>query len=114
MKTIQNKIQIEVKLRHIKNGHKKSCGTCPVALALQEKLSHIGYIPNDVYGVIVSYHMGEILLHKSESSYRNGEKGKSYFWRNPKTVKNFILKFDRGEKVRPFNFHIMTDEVIKF
>lgn len=95
MKTIRNKIQIEVKQRHIKKGVQKNCYSCPIALALQEKFgiySNPSVSPWRIFLEFIVDNETEITLTCHSCV--------------PKAALNFMKEFDSKKKARPFNFHL--------
>ena len=74
---------IKVIQRHIKNGVRLNPFSCPIALALREKLN--------------SYH---IKVDKDECVID------TLVYKLPRFAQHFIKKFDDGKKVKPFNFKL--------
>lgn len=75
-------MRVKVTQKHIKNGKNGDREFCPIALALMDKGSQCVTV-----------------LHKS--CYLNG-----HSYRLPIVAREFILKFDRDQKVEPFEFNI--------
>ncbi len=86
------KITIKVTKSDIKNGIKRDCDTCPIALAITRVLSpkYIIEIEPDQVNI---YKHGTILMDCGDYPL-------------PKIAKAFILKFDRGHHVNPFSFNL--------
>ena len=83
-------MKIKVTKNDIKNGLRKSCCKCPVALALKRQTEYkkifIGAWFFDLDGKIVSV---------------------------PESVRNFIVKFDREFDVEPFSFTLKLTNCYK-
>ena len=77
---------VTVTAADIKHGRRKSQTSCPIALAIKKK-SNVTYVKTGC----------------STSTVRRGWDSEVYY-KYPKSVFNFVKKFDRGEKVRPFTF----------
>jgi hypothetical protein len=78
------RILVEVKKRHINNGQPCKSSTCPVALAVKERVKSSRVCVNP-YEICVD----------------------NLYCPTPKSVARFITKFDRGCKpVQPFNFYL--------
>ena len=76
---------INVTQEHIDNGLKRTCGKCPVALALLSAGAPDPFVGKDMVWIDFSDPdcMGIVL---------------------PKEAHNFIHEFDEGKKVEPFSF----------
>lgn len=83
-------MQIQVKQEHIDKGVQGKCGSCPIALAINENL---------VDGVISNVRYSRVDLVKNEV-YLAEE-----LWLPPEASR-FIRSFDNGEQVQPFSFEL--------
>lgn len=93
-------VTIEVTQRHIDDGQPMMCGSCPVALAIQEKTG----LACVVYGTFIA--IGSRV--DGNGFYRYLAE---YFrFDTPKTVAKFIERYDDGLLVKPFKFRLpLTD-----
>lgn len=76
-------MRIKVTQKHIKKGKVASCGECPVALAIKERLQS-----NDVAVFISSVNINVLPYILTQKAAR------------------FVKDFDKGKRVRPFSFNL--------
>jgi len=76
-------LKVEVTAEDIKEGKRKSCTSCPIALAFRRALGH-----DEVK-------VGEIYTKIGKREYRT-----------PKVAFQFITLFDKYQKVEPFTFYM--------
>jgi len=84
---------IQITVEHIANGKPKLPRHCPVALAIQKYLNKDSLVcvgPFDL--LIYGYSLGMQIQ------------------KTPKEIKEFMLLFDAGKKVEPFEFELDIDE----
>lgn len=81
------KKKIEVTQEDIKNGIRESANTCPIALAVTR-----------AYG-------GRVLVNSGVIIWDNGT-GRPQIFSFPENVRQFIINFDKGLQVKPFEFEI--------
>jgi len=81
---------MQVRQEHIDKGIREKCGSCPIALAINEHL---------VDGVISNVRYSRVDLVKNEV-YLVEE------LRLPPEASRFIRSFDNGEQVQPFSFEL--------
>lgn len=84
----KNKIEILVSKDDIKNGIRNKSDCCPVALALKRS----GYKVINVWG--------------HRASFLDPTTNEMVFRDFPSNLREFIIKFDRKEKVTPHAFYI--------
>lgn len=84
-----SRILIEVSDLHIVKGSRQDCRSCPVALAVKQKVRPIW----SKCGVLVRHHSIRIRVGR-----------RAMFVKVPVKVTRFIERFDNWEKVRPIYF----------
>lgn len=89
------KTLISVNEEHIRNGVPETIDTCPIALAIKEKLGQ------DIKTVITENYLGYDIY--GESSFF-GTKLDRIECHQPRSVKKFISKFDKMRTGKPFKF----------
>jgi hypothetical protein len=87
------KTLVKVTRKHIKNGVIKSCIKCPVSLALLDAFTNVPAVLSDEL---------RLTVFKTDDS--------RLMARAPRSVTRFIMNFDNGKKVRPFNFIFDTEK----
>jgi hypothetical protein len=81
-------MKIDVTQKHINRGFRKTCGQCPVALALAEAFSANWS------------HAGPSTLSVRRNRLRTLD------WDTPVVARDFMLRFDSGAPVSPFSFDL--------
>lgn len=79
--------KINVTQKHIDNGCRHKCGSCPIALAIK-----------DVVPYFYDIRVGTMAV-SLDSSWEE-------FFELPAYAKEFVHSFDSGDKVIPFSFEI--------
>lgn len=87
-------MKIKVTEKHIANGLRDDCTNCAVALAMKEALPKFNQIYVGTRGA-TGHSRGWIAFHKPL----------------PEEVTEFIISFDRGESVEPFEFELPFDHL---
>jgi len=109
-----NKIKIQVKEKHIKDGIPENCTYCAVALAVNDKLTEmfkLDFEPRIVESGNVHYALR--LADNKPSSYQT-EFNTQISMEDQETLNDFVYDFDTGKDVNPFEFNIeFTDTVIE-
>ncbi len=77
-------MKIKVTKEDIANGKRNDFHSCPIALATKRKLN-----------------IGDWRLSVGAVIYNRGNDKR---WSLPKIARQFIINFDRGQKVKPFEF----------
>ena len=109
-----NKIKIQVKEKHIKDGIPENCTYCAVALAIDEKLSSmfkLDFEPRIVERGNTDYALR--LADNKPSPYQT-EFNTQISMEDQETVNDFVYDFDQNRDVDPFEFNIeFTDTIIE-
>ena len=105
-----NKIKIEVKEKHIKEGIPSNCDFCAVALAVTEKLDKIfkgaydlSIVEKGNTGYRVKLTDRKPVPHLTEFNNEIGIESQEFF-------DTFIFDFDENRNVKPFNFNLNFDD----
>ena len=108
-----NKIKIQVKEKHIKDGIPNNCTYCAVALAIDETLRNmfkLDFEPRIVERGNTNYALR--LADNKPSSYQT-EFNTQISMEDQETVNDFVYDFDQDKDVNPFEFNIeFTDTII--
>jgi len=108
-----NKIKIQVKEKHIKDGIPENCTYCAVALAIDETLRNmfkLDFEPRIVESGNVHYALR--LADNKPSAYQT-EFNTQISMEDQETVNDFVYDFDQNRDVDPFEFNIeFTDTII--
>ena len=108
-----NKIKIQVKEKHIKEGIPDNCQYCAVALAIDEKLRSmfkLDFEPRIVERGNTDYALR--LADNKPSPYQT-EFPTQIDMGDQETVNDFVYDFDQNRDVMPFEFDIVfTDTII--
>ena len=109
-----NKIKIKVKEKHIQDGTPENCQFCAVALAVNDKLTEmfkLDFEPRIVERGNTDYALR--LADNKPSAYQT-QFNTQISMEDQETVNDFVLKFDAGRDVDPFEFDIeFTDTIIE-
>jgi hypothetical protein len=109
-----NKIKIQVKEKHIKDGIPENCQYCAVALAIDEKLRSmfkLDFEPRIVERGNTDYALR--LADNKPSPYQT-EFPTQIDMGDQETVNDFVYDFDQNRDVMPFEFDIVfTDTIIE-
>jgi hypothetical protein len=108
------KIKIQVKEKHIQDGTPENCQFCAVALAVNDKLTEmfkLDFEPRIVERGNTDYALR--LADNKPSAYQT-QFNTQISMEDQETVNDFVLKFDAGRDVDPFEFDIeFTDTIIE-
>tara|TARA_R100000908_G_scaffold29398_1_gene13309 strand:- start:43 stop:438 length:396 start_codon:yes stop_codon:yes gene_type:complete len=108
-----NKIKIQVKEKHIKDGIPENCTYCAVALAIDETLRNmfkLDFEPRIVERGNTDYALR--LADNKPSPYQT-EFNTQISMEDQETVNDFVYDFDQNRDVDPFEFNIeFTDTII--
>ena len=108
------KIKIQVKEKHIQDGTPENCQFCAVALAVNDKLTEmfkLDFEPRIVERGNTDYALR--LADNKPSPYQT-QFNTQISMEDQETVNDFVLKFDAGRDVDPFEFDIeFTDTIIE-
>ena len=109
-----NKIKIQVKEKHIKDGIPENCTYCAVALAIDETLRNmfkLDFEPRIVERGNTDYALR--LADNKPSPYQT-EFNTQISMEDQETVNDFVYDFDSNRDVDPFEFNIeFTDTIIE-
>ena len=109
-----NKIKIQVKEKHIKDGIPENCTYCAVALAIDETLRNmfkLDFEPRIVERGNTDYALR--LADNKPSPYQT-EFNTQISMEDQETVNDFVYDFDQNKDVSPFEFSIeFTDTIIE-
>ena len=109
-----NKIRIQVKEKHIKDGIPENCTYCAVAIAIDEKLRNmfkLDFEPRIVERGNTNYALR--LADNKPSPYQT-EFNTQISMEDQETVNDFVYDFDQNKDVSPFEFSIeFTDTIIE-
>ena len=109
-----NKIRIQVKEKHIKDGIPENCTYCAVAIAIDEKLRNmfkLDFEPRIVERGNTNYAL--ILADNKPTPYQT-EFNTQISMEDQETVNDFVYDFDQNKDVSPFEFSIeFTDTIIE-
>ena len=109
-----NKIRIQVKEKHIKDGIPENCTYCAVAIAIDEKLRNmfkLDFEPRIVERGNTNYALR--LADNKPTPYQT-EFNTQISMEDQETVKDFVYDFDQNKDVSPFEFSIeFTDTIIE-
>ena len=109
-----NKIKIQVKEKHIKDGIPENCTYCAVALAINDKLTEmfkLDFEPRIVERGNTDYALR--LADNKPSPYQT-EFPTQIDMGDQETVNDFVYDFDQNRDVMPFEFDIVfTDTIIE-
>jgi len=101
MKT--NKIIVEVTQKDIDEGTKGSCYDCPIAYAIIKALNKHNKIKKKY---LQDFYYRRVYCAKELSCFDISYKDIKW----PKEIRDWIIAFDKGEKVQPFKFIIDTSD----
>ena len=108
------KIKIQVKEKHIQDGTPENCQFCAVALAVNDKLTEmfkLDFEPRIVERGNTDYALR--LADNKPSAYQT-QFNTQISMEDQETVNDFVLKFDAGRDVDPFEFDIeFTDTILE-
>jgi hypothetical protein len=108
-----NKIKIQVKEKHIKDGIPENCTYCAVALAIDETLRNmfkLDFEPRIVERGNTNYALR--LADNKPTPYQT-EFNTQISMEDQETVNDFVYDFDQNRDVDPFEFNIeFTDTII--
>ena len=108
-----NKIKIQVKEKHIKDGIPNNCTYCAVALAIDETLRNmfkLDFEPRIVERGNTDYALR--LADNKPNPYQT-EFNTQISMEDQETVNDFVYDFDQDKDVNPFEFNIeFTDTII--
>lgn len=90
-------LHVFVQDRHINEGERINCSECPVALAIKEELENLS---NDFYSISINQSTLQIR--------KNGVIQYPIIY-TPRSVANFIGRFDDDKLAMPFNFKIKVE-----
>ncbi len=109
-----NKIKIQVKEKHIKDGIPENCTYCAVAIAIDEKLRNmfkLDFEPRIVERGNTNYALR--LADNKPTPYQT-EFNTQISMEDQETVNDFVYDFDQNKDVSPFEFSIeFTDTIIE-
>ena len=109
-----NKIKIQVKEKHIKDGIPENCTYCAVALAIDETLRNmfkLDFEPRIVERGNTNYALR--LADNKPTPYQT-EFNTQISMEDQETVNDFVYDFDQNKDVSPFEFNIeLTDTVMQ-
>ena len=109
-----NKIRIQVKEKHIKDGIPENCTYCAVAIAIDEKLRNmfkLDFEPRIVERGNTNYALR--LADNKPTPYQT-EFNTQISMEDQETVNDFVYDFDQNKDVSPFEFNIeLTDTVMQ-
>ena len=109
-----NKIKIQVKEKHIKDGIPENCTYCAVAIAIDEKLRNmfkLDFEPRIVERGNTNYALR--LADNKPTPYQT-EFNTQISMEDQETVNDFVYDFDQNKDVSPFEFNIeLTDTVMQ-
>ncbi len=109
-----NKIRIQVKEKHIKDGIPENCTYCAVAIAIDEKLRNmfkLDFEPRIVERGNTNYALR--LADNKPTPYQT-EFNTQISMEDQETVNDFVYDFDQNKDVSPFEFSIeFTDTIIE-
>ena len=109
-----NKIKIQVKEKHIKDGIPENCTYCAVAIAIDEKLRNmfkLDFEPRIVERGNTNYALR--LADNKPTPYQT-EFNTQISMEDQETVNDFVYNFDQNKDVSPFEFNIeLTDTVMQ-
>ena len=109
-----NKIRIQVKEKHIKDGIPENCTYCAVALAIDETLRNmfkLDFEPRIVERGNTNY---ALRLADNKPSQYQTEFNTQISMEDQETVNDFVYDFDQNKDVSPFEFSIeFTDTIIE-
>ena len=109
-----NKIRIQVKEKHIKDGIPENCTYCAVALAIDETLRNmfkLDFEPRIVERGNTNYALR--LADNKPTPYQT-EFNTQISMEDQETVNDFVYDFDQNKDVSPFEFSIeFTDTIIE-
>ena len=109
-----NKIRIQVKEKHIKDGIPENCTYCAVAIAIDEKLRNmfkLDFEPRIVERGNTNYALR--LADNKHTPYQT-EFNTQISMEDQETVNDFVYDFDQNKDVSPFEFSIeFTDTIIE-
>ena len=109
-----NKIRIQVKEKHMKDGIPENCTYCAVAIAIDEKLRNmfkLDFEPRFVERGNTNYALR--LADNKPSPYQT-EFNTQISMEDQETVNDFVYDFDQNKDVSPFEFSIeFTDTIIE-
>ena len=101
-----NKIKIQVKEKHIKDGIPENCTYCAVALAVNDKLTKmfkLDFEPRIVESGNVHYALR--LADNKPSPYQT-KFDTQISMEDQETLNDFVYDYDTGKDVNPFEFNI--------
>ena len=101
-----NKIKIQVKEKHIKDGIPENCTYCAVALAVNDKLTKmfkLDFEPRIVESGNVHYALR--LADNKPSAYQT-KFDTQISMEDQETLNDFVYDYDTGKDVNPFEFNI--------
>ncbi len=109
-----NKIKIQVKEKHIKDGIPENCTYCAVAIAIDEKLRNmfkLDFEPRIVERGNTNYALR--LADNKPTPYQT-EFNTQISMEDQETVNDFVYDFDQNKDVSPFEFNIeFTNTIIE-
>lgn len=99
------KLDIEVTPKHIHEGHRNTCCSCPVALAIKPPLIKGPRVFPEITDVSVHLENGHFTYQETQTSPKY-----VYKFDLPEIARKFVSLFQSGETPAPISFSIEANE----